>query len=93
MTQTQRKLEVPMMMTLQVQDVQVLVTFFDKYFVENFCFGILCYFGFMKGHPMPSRDERKAAELERIFQKMTRDEQKKRSRREGTTEITGTIKG
>ena len=47
----------------------------------------------MKGHPMPSRDERKAAELERIFQKMTRDEQKKRSRREGTTEITGTIKG
>ena len=42
---------------------------------------------------MRSRDERKAAELERIFQKMTRDEQKKRSRREGTTEITGTIKG
>ena len=77
------------MMTLQVQDVQVLVTFFDKYFVS----GILFDFDFMKGHPMRSRDERKAAELERIFQKMTRDEQKKRSRREGATEITGTIKG
>ena len=93
MTQTQPKPEVPMMMTLQVRDVQVLVTFFDKYFVKKFCSGNFFDVYFMKGHPMRSRDERKAAELERIFQKMTRDEQKKRSRREGTTEITGTIKG
>ena len=51
MTRTQRKLEVPMMMTLQVQDVQVLVTFFDKYFVENFCFGSFMLFWFYEKSP------------------------------------------